>query len=1070
MTPPPPSGEQPADTVDALPLTPLQHGVLFDTAYDREAGLGVVQHVFRVEGKLDLDALETAWRTLFDEHAVLRGAFVWDGSGRPHRTVASTAPDVSPVRYDWSRAEEADVEAELERTLQHHREAGSALDTAAAAHLSVARLDDTAHLLIWSSSQAHLDGRGRRTLTQRLLALYAGLVSGAPEAGAPLVAEPVPSEPHADAELSDDEFWRGRLADTDETNPFPAVTSGSSDASGSSGIAEYSVPLDEAETSAWEELGRTHGRHSAVHAVWAFVLSRYTRSRTVLFGSTRANGAVEAVGAGTALATLPALLRVEPDETVLDLVTRAAEHLRAAGPHGTASLSTLQTLAGRPGVPLFDTVVVCESGPVAHARTGGVEVSLHRTSRRVGFPVVLSVDDDSAAALHLEYDRGRLDDEAAADLLTAFRTVLRAFARDLTAPLHSIGLLEPAAAARLVESTNPPPVAPSGSTVVATFLEQAALRPEHTAIVCGDQRIGYADLAGRVEALARRLRAAGVGPETVVGVFLERGPRLIVGLLAVLRAGGAFLPLDPVLPDRRIAFALRDSGARVLLTEDRLAARGTALLPPRRATQVVDAAEDGGTSNTSGSGGTVGREPEAGFPLPGTADLAYVTYTSGSTGVPKGVAIDHRSLATNTRSVARSYEFGPADVAVQFSSVNFDAALEQMLLPLTTGATLLLRGPDLWDPVELLGILRAEGATVLELTPQYGYELALALSREPALAPSALRLLILGGEAVATAELARWRQLAPGVRLVVGYGPTEVTITTSGWTYDPAQWSGDVAPLGRLLAHLRAYVVDQDLHPVPHRVPGEICLGGVGVARGYAGQPATTAASFVPDPFVESAGARLYRSGDIGAWGPEDNLVFMGRSDEQVKIRGTRVEPGETAAALRRRADVAAAAVVVVPGKDARESARLIGYVTPADPAAPPEPDELRTALAAEMPAAAVPSNIVVLAALPLTANGKLDRAALPQPTQARPATAAAPARSELERVLREVWSAVLGVPEVGADDDFFALGGNSLAMLQVSARVKQLAGHEIPLRLFFRNTTVSSLARVLEKERGGND
>jgi amino acid adenylation domain-containing protein len=460
-------------------------------------------------------------------------------------------------------------------------------------------------------------------------------------------------------------------------------------------------------------------------------------------------------------------------------------------------------------------------------------------------------------------------------------------------------------------------------------------------------------------------------------------------------------------------------------------------------------------------------------PMPDAADLAYVTYTSGSTGVPKGVAIDHRSLATNTRSVAQSYAIDSDDVVVQFSSVNFDAALEQMLLPLTTGATLLLRGPDLWDPVELLGILRSEGVTVLELTPQYGYELALTLSREVSLAPEKLRLLILGGEAVATAELARWRKLLPDLRLVVGYGPTEVTITTSGWTYEPAQWSGEVALLGRLLAHLRAYVVDEDLHPVPLRVPGEICLGGIGVARGYAGQPGTTAGSFVPDPFVDTPGVRMYRSGDIGAWRPDGNLVFAGRSDEQVKIRGTRVEPGETAAALRRQNGVAAAAVIVLPGKDVREPSRLVGYVTPADPAAPPDPEHLRVELAAEMAAASVPSSIVVVPELPLTANGKLDRAALPLPqaSPARPAPAgpAAGPESAFERVLSEVWSAVLGVPEVGSDDDFFALGGNSLAMLQVSARVKQLAGYEIPLRQFFRNTTVSSLARALDDGRGRN-
>lgn len=851
-------------------------------------------------------------------------------------------------------------------------------------------------------------------------------------------------------EAADDGFWREQLPDPDDANPLPMIT-GQPQARG--GVSERLVALDEAEVAALAALAPGHGGRAVILAVWAFVLSRYTRSRTVMFGSVRPRGAVAGGGAGTTLTVLPVLFTVDPDEAPANLVARVAASLGAIDEHARTSPPG-QALAGHPGRPVFDTAVAYAAGPVGLAPTPAVDVA----PGRVGVPVVLTVADGPSPSVRLEHDPGLLDDPAAADLVAAFRSVLRAFARDPGALLHTIGLLDPLACSALVASTNPPPVAPSEETVVASFLAWAARRPEHIAVVCGDERVGYGDLAVRVEALAGRLAAAGIGPGSVVGVFLERGPRLVAGLLAVLRAGGAFLPLDPVLPDRRIGFALRDSGARVLLTEDLLAARGAALAPPRRRLQTVSCDGDGGPG-------------PAAVPLPTADDLAYVTYTSGSTGVPKGVAIDHRSLATNTRSVARSYDIDGDDVVVQFSSINFDAALEQMLLPLTMGGTSLLRGPELWDPVTLLGVLRAEGATVLELTPQYGYEVASSLERDASLTPEKLRLLILGGEAVATGELARWRRLMPGLRLVVGYGPTEVTITTSGWTYDPARGAGEVAPLGRLLAHLRAYIVDEELHPVPLRVPGEICLGGSGVARGYAGQPSMTAAKFLPDPFVGLSGARMYRSGDIGAWRSDGDLEFLGRSDEQVKIRGTRVEPGETEAALRRQVGVAAAVVIVVAGQTSRQSARLVGYVTPADPAAWPDPERLRAALATELAPAAVPSVIVVLPALPLTANGKLDRAALPSapaPTP-RPDKATASGGSDAERVLREVWSEVLGVPDVGPDDDFFALGGNSLAMLQVSAQLRQVAGYEIPLRQFFRTSTVSSLAQAIQRGADGH-
>jgi amino acid adenylation domain-containing protein len=552
---------------------------------------------------------------------------------------------------------------------------------------------------------------------------------------------------------------------------------------------------------------------------------------------------------------------------------------------------------------------------------------------------------------------------------------------------------------------------------------------------------------------------------------------MVVGILAVLKAGGAYVPLDPDYPAERLAYMLADAGISVLLTQERL----RSALPAGDGVAVVSVDGDGART----AGGSAER-PESGA---GSRSLAYVVYTSGSTGRPKGVAVEHGAAAAHLAAFASELEIGAADRVLHFASFGFDVAVEQLFLPLLAGASLVLRGAELWPPEEWPARVREAKVTVANLPPAYWREVV--ATADGSALPD-LRLLIVGAEAMPTEAVARWREAVESpARLVNAYGPTEAVITATTFPLPadyPGGYAGPVVPIGRPLAGRAAFVLDGTAMPVPARVPGELYVGGAQVARGYLGRPALTAERFVPDPFSGQPGARLYRTGDRVRWkevrecesaevrkwnGDEASeasdgstlalshsrtfaLEFLGRVDEQVKVRGFRIEPGEIEAALRRTEGVADC--VVVAREDEPGETRLVAYVV-----GDVEAGVLREHLRRELPEHMVPSAFVILDALPLTPNGKLNRKALPAPEYAADADRYVAPRTEAERKVAAVWGEVLGVESVGAHDRFFDLGGHSLLLVRVQARLREAFGRPVPITHLFRYLTVSALAAALD-------
>ncbi|HEU4537386.1 MAG TPA: amino acid adenylation domain-containing protein, partial [Polyangiaceae bacterium] len=549
----------------------------------------------------------------------------------------------------------------------------------------------------------------------------------------------------------------------------------------------------------------------------------------------------------------------------------------------------------------------------------------------------------------------------------------------------------------------------------------------------------YGEANRRANQLAWLLRARGVGPEVLVGVCVERSPEMVIAILAALKAGGAYLPLDPDYPPGRLSFMARDARPRLILL-------GGASAPPPAAwgetpcLRLEDIADEIARQPV--------RNPDANV---SASNLAYVIYTSGSTGTPKGVAVAHRGACNFVEALAPALDAGPGSRHLQFASPSFDFSVHEMLTALGSGAALCVADAaarELGEP--LLALLAEERITHVSLTPSV---LATIAGR----GPEHLKVISVAGEACPAELVARF---GPGRRMFNLYGPTETTVWA---TFAECFDDGLRPPIGRPLANLRVYVLDDHLEPVPIGAPGELYVGGVGVTRGYLHRPGLTAERFVPAPYGQEPGERWYKTGDLVRWRPDGTLDYLGRRDHQVKVRGVRVELGEVESHLARQPGVREAVVLLREGPAPSKEPRLVAYVVP-HAGVVLGPDELRHGLGAQLPPAMIPSVFLVLSALPRNPNGKIDRKALPEPPAPRAAeTAPAPARTPTERRLVELWSAALGGAEVGVHESFLELGGHSLLAVRLAAQIEAAFGQKVSPSLLLEAGTIAALAPRLD-------
>lgn len=1060
------------DAASDLPLTPLQQGILYECLRAGALPLYVQRAGVRLAGPLDADALAAACRTVVARHEALRLSFAWQGLETPRQRLHPTAEAAAQVDLETADLTGLTADAQERALADSARRATAAvmvLDRAPLIRFALHRLGSGEHHFAVTFHHLIADGWSVATLFGELMELYAAAVAGRP----PALAPPASFARHvrwlaARDGHADTAFWRAELAGFDEPSRI-ADGGDPSTALAADEACQRVAGLGPAETAALRAwcAARRITLSSAVHAAWALALARCTGRRDVLFGSVSSGRSSPQLGVeglvGMLINTLPLRVAVPQAMPAGAFVAAVHERLVGIGDHEAVRLADLQGFAALPaGAPLFDMLLAFESYPSPAAASSGagqdslrlIEEELEeRVPRNFELAAMLLVEPGDRLRLRLQHDPRAVSGRRADALLSYACRLLATLPAAAEGPTAAWTMLGPDELESVTRRWARGPAADPGTDLPVTRLieAQAAATPDAPALRFEGRQTSYGAINAAANRLARWLRRQGVRTDDAVGLCLHRSDVTVIAQLAVLKAGAGFMPLDPELAPARLAELVGLARPRLVLSERALADR-LRLPGPADAVPVFDL-----------DAACRPWEAEAAEDLTETPDpdaLAYLMFTSGSTGVPKGVICTHRGLS-NRFAWQRTHRPIPAGERVlQKTPYTFDVSVWETLLPLTSGATLVVARPGGHrDAHWMAAAIAAERVGIAHFVPSM-LQAFLDTPGAAATVRGILHSVVCSGEAVTTA-LRDATHAALGLDILNLFGPTETSIEVSHWVCRPGEAS---VPIGLPMTGVRLYVLDDGLMPVPPGEAGELYIAGVALARGYLGRPGLTADRFLPDPYGDCPGDRMYRTGDRARFRTDGAIEYLGRADFQVKLRGVRIEPGEIETRLLGLAGVREAAVLCIgTGIDAR----LIGFVTGAPL---PEEAELRAALAAELPSAMVPDRILPLARLPLNVNGKADRRALAQMAAAlepgAPGGGGTAPRDAVEAEVAALWAEVLGLPDVGVDRHLFEeLGANSLAALRLAARLERRWPACGGLAALMRHPTVAAfgahLARV---------
>ncbi|MFD4474910.1 amino acid adenylation domain-containing protein [Streptomyces sp. NPDC058471] len=1044
-----------SELADVWPLSPLQEGLLFHAGFD-EQGPDLYEglRVLDLEGPLDVDRLRASWEAILSRHPILRASFHRRASGQAVQAIARSV-ELPWHEVDLSALPAPEARAALDRIVEEERARRLDVTVAPLLRLLLIRLGENRHAQVVINHHIVTDGWSLPVLIAEMSEIYAAGGDGRALPAATSYREYLAWLERQDKEAAR-EAWRTEFAGADE----PTLTV-PEDPSAAPAVPER-VPFEFGEelTRGVVGLARGHGLtvNTVVQGAWALLLARLVGRTDVVFGATAAGRPAELPRVesmvGLFINTLPVRVDLAAEQSVAAMLTGLQERQVALMSHQHIGLSEIRGLAG-PGAA-FDTLVVYENyprPPLREPSPDALSILPGGTPQDTGhYPLTLiAVPGDR---LHGEfiYRPGVFDRAWAEEMVAALGCVLEGMAADPSAPVARVGVLGGTRRELVVGEWNRTRVPVAAEPLPELFRRQVARSRDAVALVSGERTLSYGELEAEAGRWARRLIAAGVGPERRVAVLAPGSAATVVSLLAVSMAGGVFVPVDPGYPRERVAFVLADADPAVVLCTRETRAS----VPDGFAGHLI--VTDDPEATTAVAEQTAGPVDDAERTGPlGADNAAYVIYTSGSTGTPKGVVVPHAGLANLARAQIERFAVGPDARVLQFASPSFDAAVSELCMALLSGGTLVVPGAAALPPHVPLGqAARTWGATHVTVPPS-----VLAVEEE---LPAELRTLVVAGETCPPALVDRW---STGRRMVNAYGPTELTVCAAmSAPLSADEGTGrDAVPIGRPMANVQVYVLDRFLQPVPPGTPGELYVTGAGVARGYWARPGLTAERFVACPYVP--GERMYRTGDLVRWTDDGELVFIGRADAQVKVRGHRIEPGEVEAVIAAHPGVAQAVVVARDDRRAGEH-QLVAYVV-TDPTEAWQTDQLMAALrdaaAERLPASMVPSAFVPLERLPLTANGKVDRRALPAPDFAGKVSGREP-RTETEALLCGLFAEVLNLERVGVTDSFFELGGDSISSMQLASRARR-SGLVVTPRQIFEEKTPERLATVAEAVDG---
>lgn len=1043
---------------DIYPLSPMQQGILFHSILNPDLDIYITQICLTLEGDINSNNIKQAWQEIINRHQVCRAAFRWEKKDKTFQVIYKQV-ELPWVEKDWQRyASEEQENNKLQEYLIVDKKQGFDLKRSPLMRLSLIKLNKTTYKLIWTLHHLILDGWSLSLILKEFFKIYNGLSCQTPIPYGQYIAWLHNQDLEAAAI-----YWKNKLQGF--TDPTHLKIYGQN-LDKNKITRSQQLRLSSKITDSLKSLAKKHNLtlNAIIQGTFAILLSRYTDCKDIVYGTTTSGRPANFPGiesmVGLFINTLPMRVKISDTELLLPWLEQLQQQVSNLEYEYTP-LSTIQDLSDIPsGIPLFENIFVFENYPVDTkllSENKKLKIKSIDLQEFNNFPLTCLVKVSSELSIEIQHDNNRFTSDTIKQILESFEYLLTQIVDNPQQPLGELSILT-SKNKELIASWQQTEVNyPLDKTISELWLEQVNKTPDANALIFEEKQYTYQELNNEANQLANYLTRLGIQPETPVGIYLDRSEKMAIAILAIIKAGGAYVSLDPSHPQNRINFIIEDTGINILLTETQYEATFT-----NNNLQIINL----DSPSTSSA-------PLASPALLHPDNAAYIIYTSGSTGKPKGVINTHRSLVNRLLWMQDAYQLDSQDKVLQKTPFSFDVSVWEFFWTWLNGACLVIAKPEGHkDSNYLVKLINQAGITVMHFVPSM---LQVFLEESNVSSCKSLKQVICSGEALQVSTKNKFFDKLDA-KLHNLYGPTEAAIDVT--SYQCLDDNNNIVPIGKAIANTQIYILNSQQQINPIGVPGELHIGGIGLARGYLNRPELTAEKFIPDPFSVNSfspsatsapppfypSARLYKTGDLACYLSNGNIQFLGRIDNNIKVRGFRIELGEIETVLEQHSAVQQSVVII--REDIGINPRIIAYLTEnQNKIRKISRDEiiekLRDYLQSELPYYMIPDAFILLDNFPLNSNGKLDRQALPKPKIE--AKTFIPPRNSLEGKIAVIWQNILQLEKVSIEDNFFALGGNSLSATRVNSRIKEELSIELPLRTIFEKPTIASIAARIQ-------